>query len=228
MRIAGHRGLPKEYPDNTLEGIVAATAVCDYVELDVRRSADGVRVLSHDPDVQGVDVASHRWEELVGIDVGDGFGPTTLDAVLEAIGPFPLDIEVKNSPLESGFDPDGTFACDVATMARPADVVTCFFWPTMDAVQRSIPDIRTGLLVDRGGSLTGAAEHAAEHGHELLAPHWTLLLEDEAVSRSLVLEFEIATWTVDDPETAHKLADLGIDSIISNDPIGIKTALGLT
>lgn len=227
MRIAGHRGLPRQFPDNTLEGITAAMAVCDYVELDVRRSLDGVKVLSHDPTIEGVDVASTRWEDLQQITVGDGFHPTTLDAVLAAIGDFPLDIEIKNSPLEPGFDPEGRFACDVAAMARSHDVFTCFFWPTVDAAKAATPGLHTGLLIDQGGSITEAARYAAANDHGALAPHWSLLLEDEAVSRSLVLEFEIATWTVDDSEVAARLADLGIDSLISNDPVGIRNALGL-
>ena len=227
MRIAGHRGLPRQFPDNTLEGITAATAVCDYVELDVRESLDGVKVLSHDPTIEGVDIASTLWEDVQRITIGDGFHPTTLDAVLAAIGDFPLDIEIKNSPLEPGFDPEGRFACEVAAMARSNDVVTCFFWPTVDAVKKSIPSLHTGLLIDQGGSITEAARYAAANGHTALAPHWSLLLEDEAVSRSLVLEFEIATWTVDDIDVAAQLADLGIDSLISNDPVGIRNALGL-
>lgn len=227
MRIAGHRGLPRQFPDNTLEGITAAIPLCDYVELDVRRSLDGVKVLSHDPTIEGVDVASTAWVELKKITVGDGFHPTTFEAVLSAVGDFPLDIEIKNSPLEPGFDAEGAFACEVAAMARPIDAFTCFFWPTVDVVKASMPAVHTGLLIDQGGSITEAARHASSNGHAVLAPHWTLLLADEAVSRSLVLEFEIATWTVDDAEVAARLADLGIDSLISNDPVGIRNSLGL-
>lgn len=227
MKIAGHRGLPLEFPDNSLAGIAAATAVCDYIELDVRRSADGIKVLSHDPEIGGFEIAGTSWSDLSRLDLGDGHSPTTLEEVFEAVGSFPLDIEIKNSPLEPGFDPVGTFASEVAGLARPDDVVTCFFWPTMDVIRDVFPTTSTGLLIDRKGSLTEAARHAAEKGHGLLAPHWSLLLVDEAVSRSLVLEFEIATWTVDDREVARQLADLGIDSIISNDPVGIAEALGL-
>lgn len=227
MKIAGHRGLPLEFPDNSLAGIAAAAAVCDYIELDVRRSADGVKVLSHDPDIGGTDIASTTWSDLSQLDLGGGHHPATLEDVFDEIGSFPLDIEIKNSPFEPGFDPVGTFASEVAGLAKPDDVVTCFFWPTMDVIRDTHPSAHTGLLIDRGGSLTEAARHAAGKGHGLLAPHWSLLLVDEALSRSLVLEFEIATWTVDDRDVAHQLADLGIDSIISNDPIGIAEALGL-
>lgn len=225
MLIGGHRGLPTHFPDNSIEGIIAARESCDYVEIDVRRTSDGTMVLSHDPDIDGRVIADHQWHALADLELGQGLHPTTLESVMGAIGPFPLDIEVKNSPLEPGFDPSGEFAVEVAQLARRADVVTSFWWPTVDAVRRTHPQVRTGLLIDENGHMKEAARHAEAREHPVLAPHWTLLLADEALTRSLVLEFEIAAWTVDDVDVAEALRDLGIDSIITNDPVGIRAAL---
>src|SRR5437762_5353293 len=49
MLIVGHRTLPRQAPENSLEGIhVAAAAGCDAVEIDLRLSLDGKPFLMHD------------------------------------------------------------------------------------------------------------------------------------------------------------------------------------
>lgn len=48
--IQGHRGARALFPENTLEGFLAATALgVEAFELDVAMTADGVVVVSHDP-----------------------------------------------------------------------------------------------------------------------------------------------------------------------------------
>lgn len=48
--VIAHRTLPRDAPENSLEGIrLAAGSGADYVEVDVRRTRDGVPVLLHDP-----------------------------------------------------------------------------------------------------------------------------------------------------------------------------------
>lgn len=48
-QLVAHRGYPRRYPENTLEGIAAAIqAGACFVEFDVQVTADGVPVLLHD------------------------------------------------------------------------------------------------------------------------------------------------------------------------------------
>ena len=51
--LVAHRGYPHRYPENTMEGIVAAlqSGAC-FVEFDVQLSADGVPVVIHDQSLQ--------------------------------------------------------------------------------------------------------------------------------------------------------------------------------
>ncbi|MCP3666629.1 MAG: hypothetical protein GY696_29705 [Gammaproteobacteria bacterium] len=46
--IAAHRGLRSERPENTLAAFRAAVGRCDFLEVDVRLSRDGVPVIIHD------------------------------------------------------------------------------------------------------------------------------------------------------------------------------------
>lgn len=50
--LVAHRGWPSQYPENTLEGLLAAyMAGACYVEIDVQLSQDGCPVLLHDQDL---------------------------------------------------------------------------------------------------------------------------------------------------------------------------------
>ena len=222
-QIGSHRGLSSAYPDNTLEGIVAASLVADFIELDVRRTADGQMVLSHDPEFGDAVINDHTWEELRHIDLGSGYGPALFGQVLEALPDTPLDLEIKNFPYQPGFDPSGEFAVEVAGLARPFDVVTSFFWPTMDIVKAALPDLRTGLLVFQGGTVADTLAAALEGGHEVIAPHFGLLMDDlQMISQAHEAGLEVISWTVNDPDVARALMAARIDGLISDEPERMK------
>ncbi len=200
------------------------------VELDVRKSLDGQRVLAHDPHIGGLDVASTSWADLASVDLTDptgvgGYHPTRLDDVLKSLPELALDIEIKNQPGDPGFDPTFEFAVEVAGLARPMDVVTSFFWPTMDAVKQRYPDVATGLLIDGAGSIRDGLEHALGAGHQLLAPHWSLLVAESSLEFVLETGVALATWTLNDEATAISLSDAGVETIITDDPQRLSGAL---
>ena len=112
--VVGHRGWPRRFPDNTLTGFLAASAVADAIELDVRRSADGKLVLSHDPTVAGLVVSETPWSVLAELDLGDGHKPALLDEALAALPDTPVQLEVKNVPDQPGFEPDHRLALEAA------------------------------------------------------------------------------------------------------------------
>lgn len=225
--MGGHRGLRLEYPDNTIEGILAAREAADLVELDTRRSADGRIVLSHDPEIDGRVVCQTTWDELRTIDLGSGLHPALLDDLLDVVGEFPLDIEIKNDPAGTCFDASLEFPLEVATRARPQDMVTSFHWPTMHAIHRTYPNITTGLLVDPLDRLVDAASTAVEYGHRAIAPHWSLLGDspNQAVHSLLDRGLIVVVWTVDDDDLAVALAEAGVQVIITDDPKRIARKL---
>lgn len=202
---------------------MAASLVADFIELDVRRTADGEMILSHDPAFGEMVIDNHSWEQLRRIDLGSGCHPALFGQVLEALPDTPLDIEIKNFPDQPGFDPSGAFAVEVARLARPFDVVTCFFWPTMDVVKEALPDVRTGLLVFQGGTVQDVIAAALAGGHDLVAPHFGLLVEDrERISEAQAVGLEVISWTVNEPDVARALMEAGIDGLISDDPERMK------
>ena len=212
--VWGHRGWPSRYPDNTLAGIRAAAEVAAGVEVDIRRSADGQFVLSHDPEIGGRVVAETRWSHLASVDLA-GHRPALLTEITD-IGAR-LDLEVKNDPSEPGFDDTHRSAREVAERARASDIVTSFWWPSMDAIRTSHPDVSTGLLFSAPVDPLAAVRHAVDHGHHAIAPQ-NVLVDEVLMTFATAEGIEVVTWTVDDVAEATRLAGLGVSAIITNRP----------
>jgi glycerophosphoryl diester phosphodiesterase len=86
LDIQGHRGARALFPENTVEGFLAAAALgVEAFELDVAMTADGVVVASHDPALnpditrdasgawlgqRGPTIHTVTWSELCAFDVG--------------------------------------------------------------------------------------------------------------------------------------------------------------
>lgn len=212
--VWGHRGWPSRYPDNTEAGIRAAASVAAGVEIDVRATADGRLVLSHDPEIRGLVVCRASWDDLRRIDLG-GYPPALLEDVLDVA--VPLDLEIKNDPAEPDFDPDHRVGRDVADRARPGDLVSSFWWATVDAVHSTHPHVDTGLLLWGPIDPLAAIHHAVDVGHGTIVPAHDQV--DAALMEMTRREgLRVLTWTVDDVDEAVRLASLGVDAIISNRP----------
>ena len=226
MKVIGHRGWPARYPDNVLAGIAAALEVADMVEVDVRRSGDRRLILSHDPVLGGLTVSEVPWADLARVDLGDGFHPASLDQVLEDFPSSRFNFEVKNTPAEAGFERDHGIALETAVVARPGDLLSSFFWPTMDAVRSGFPDVATGLLVDADGDLDSAVDHARVRGHQAVIAHWELALRSgPACHRAAEAGLMTGVWTLNDPSRVPELASIGVTAIITDDPGEMRRAV---
>jgi glycerophosphoryl diester phosphodiesterase len=215
LKILGHRGNPAEFADNAMAGIESAAELCDGAEIDFRRCSTGELVLSHDPVVSGRVVSETSLDVLVG-----ELGLATADDLFAAGLDADLDLEVKNWPLDPGFEPDHRIGLDVASRARDRDIVTCFYWPTVDAVRALMPEVSTGLLFDESVEWAAALNHALRFGHRTLAPHHSLI-DIDLVRAAHEHEIAVAAWTVDDRRRVFELAEMAIDTIITNRPADV-------
>ena len=64
-KIFGHRGLPNIYRENSITSLNKAFEYCDYVETDVRITADNNIILFHDPDINGQFINQLSTEEIL-------------------------------------------------------------------------------------------------------------------------------------------------------------------
>src|SRR5580693_1649171 len=97
--VIAHRGASRDAPANTPAAFEAAIALgADAVELDVRRTADGVLVVHHNASRRGVPLTLLTYSALVRLSRHE---PPTFDAVLDlCAGRIALDVEIKEAGYE--------------------------------------------------------------------------------------------------------------------------------
>jgi glycerophosphoryl diester phosphodiesterase len=221
--ILGHRGASVERPENTLEAFTRAMELGgDGVELDVRRTADEALVVHHDANVATgpLIVASNEIDLPLYV--------PHLQAALEACGDGFVNIEIKNVPIDPDYDPEERVAAGVVKLVnklrmRDRVVVSSFGLAAIDAVRAADPSIPTGWLTVPAYDQLRALDTVVEHGHSAIHPHHTTVtpeLADAARAKGV----QVNTWTVDDAVEMKRLADLGVNAIITNDvALAVKT-----
>lgn len=217
--IIAHRGASLQAQENTIEAFrLAGELGADAVELDVRRTADGILIVHHDDTVPGLDrpiMAMTRAE----LSDSAPWIADLADALTACSGMW-VDVEIKNDPRDADWDPNDGATSAIIADHGDADIVVTSFNPQSVAVA-SRAGLRTGLLIGRGIDPAEAALPAAEAGHQLLLPHYSTLAGDHGehiVAAGARAGIEIAVWTVDDPGEMARLAGLGVGGIATNAP----------
>jgi glycerophosphoryl diester phosphodiesterase len=218
--VLGHRGASAAAPENTVAAFTLARDLgADGVELDVRRSADGVLVVHHDAEVRDVGlIASMSFAALREV------RPqlATLEEALAACRGLVVNAEVKCLPWEPDADVDGSVMLATIDAVRAHDgmvIVSSFDIAAVDRARTAAPELATAWLT-HGQAVGAAAEIAVAHGHPWLNADGVAALEAGADGIALAHRAGVlvGTWTVDDPTAARGLADAGVDIIITNVP----------
>lgn len=225
--IVGHRGAPRLAPENTPASFVAAAAAgADWVELDVRRAADGTLVVAHDPDTaDGVPIVALRADVLRAA----GVVPfeEVLDRLPEWLG---VDVEVKNSPAEPDYDEADRAAAALAVLleaeARPL-LLSSFNPSTVRVLRAALPGVPAGLVHGPTTPVRFAAALAVDLDAAVVCAHRAAPGLDRAGVAGLHESgLELMVWTVDDADEARALAAAGVDALCTNDPGGLAGVLG--
>ena len=227
--VLGHRGASAVAPENTIAAFARARELgADGVELDVRRSADGVLTLNHDPDVKGAGAVAQMTLAEIRAARPD---VATLDEALDELRGLVINVEVKCLRWEPDADTDGSVmrATMDAVAAAAADstiIVSSFDLPAVDLAHEYAPQVTTAWLT-HGQEVSKVARIAADHGHAWLNPDVTSALAGgrDAIDAAHASGLRVSVWTVDDPDHARALAAAGVDCIISNVPDVVIAAL---
>ncbi len=228
--MLGHRGCVHPGPENTVAAVRAAMgAGADGVEVDVRRSADGVLMCSHDPVVHGLTVIATTAADLAGRAV------PTVSQVLTASAPgATVVLEVKNVPGQPDFDAPVEATAhalvgqlgSLAPQERSGVVVSSFDWFALDVVRDSGLGVPVAFLTLPLVAVKAGVAYAGEHGYaQLHASVQVILADQDSVRRAHDAGLELVAWTVADPADALRLRDHGVDAVICNDPAGVIAAL---
>lgn len=218
--VIGHRGASAAFPENTLAAFRgAADAGADWVELDVRRTADGALVVHHDPVADGAVIVGTARADL----------PERIPTLAAALAlcvavDLGVNVEIKSDPDEPDFDPDYAVVDAVLALLAGDDVprgsrllVTSFDPACVGRVRALAPDIPTGQLAFDLSDRDGILERAAAAGHVSVNP-WDPFVDAALVEAAHGLGLAVYPWTVDAPERMAELLALGVDGIITNVP----------
>ncbi len=215
--VIAHRGSSKAEPENTLAAFRRAREDgADLVELDVRLTVDGALAVVHDPLLGDGRVVA----ETDSFDLPDHI--PLLDAALEVCAGLVVNVEIKSSPREPGFDPTRR-AADVLVEVLAARggvdrvIVSSFDLEVIDRVRALAPDLETAYLVSFIANHAKLVDQLVARRHQGVHP-WHLLVNRRLVARCHAAGLAVRPWTVDDPDRIAKLATLGVDAICTNVP----------
>lgn len=215
--VIAHRGASQARRENTVEAFREAGRMgADMVELDVRRTADGALAIHHDATLNdGRELKDVTFAEL------PEWVPD-LAGALDACAGMDVNIEIKNWPADVDFDPDdavATAVVDLVVARGCADrvLVSSFNLMTIDRVRARDAGVPTAWLT--GGAIDPAVaiETAVAGGHVALHPH-VRTVTPEGVAAAHEAGLAVNAWTVDDPDTMVRLAEWGVDGIVTNVP----------
>jgi len=219
----GHKGADAIVQGNTLESFEAAVEEgVDMIEFDVLRDRDGRLVIAHDYP----DAASRRPLDL--LDALDAFCEPPLDEVQ-----FDCDLKLP------GREPELAGALAGHGLLERAMVSTMEV-ESIVKLRRLEPDLRlgwtvpktrrdwtrsrwagpavvTGLMAMRRRMPKTIAARAPELGVNAV---WAYrrLITPKLVKAAHDAGIELVAWTVDEPKLITRLAEMGVDGIVSNDP----------
>lgn len=218
--VIAHRGLPREHPENSLPGFLAALALgVDGIELDVQLTSDGVPVVHHDPELgrpavagaplAGRAIGSLTLSELRRHELTPSVGVPTLEEVLDAVaGGATVYVEVKASGA----------AASVAALLRGKEG-----WTSVHGFDHRIPRrVKAELSAVPVGILSSS------YPIDCLAPLrlagardlWQqgTMIDAELVDGVHTAGGRVVAWTVNDPTRMTALARLGVDAICTDVP----------
>ncbi len=217
MRIFASQGLHDRERPNTVAAFRAAAELgVDGIELDVRRTRDGVLVVHHNPIARGTAIHNAAYREL------PSYIPT-LEDVFDAVPELLINVEIKNYQHESEvtYDDTGTFArtlcaaIGAATRSRRV-TVSCFDLATCDVVRTHSDDINVGWLlwdVDFETSISTAVSH----GFHAVHPR-TDAVTPRAVALAHRAGLSIAAWTATRRADVAALLEWEVDDLITDEP----------
>lgn len=229
--VIAHRGFSGRFPENTLRSFREALKLpVDAIELDVRRTKDGVLVVIHDETIDRTTNGKGRvcdltWDEIRRLDAGSWKGSDfageripKLDEALRLInGQVVVFLEIK--------EPDT--APQVVDVLRQLDAfswvkIGSFHPQAISSVRGLAPEIPCSLI---GSAKVGATEETfAQFVKEALRSGANSVtvnyagLTPERIRYCHQRCIFVGTWTVNDAETAKRMVKMGVDAVASDHP----------
>jgi glycerophosphoryl diester phosphodiesterase len=230
-----HRGASAHAPENTLAAFeLAYQQGAPAIELDVSLTSDRQVIVIHDNSLDRTTNGHGRIKDqplaaLRDLDAGAWFGPQfkgekipTLEQVFEAVGKkLFINVELKNYSTPSDGLTDEVVKLVLKHNLADRILFSSFLPTNLTRAAKLLPQTPRGQLME--GSQKGWWQRLAANFMSLQAenPHHKDVTAG-MVKLAHARHRRILTWTVDDPAEMRRLRALGVDAIITDDPLLAK------
>lgn len=208
-----------------------------YLETDVQATRDGVLLLFHDDRLDDATtgrgaIGDHRWEELDTVRYRNDEGAADqglvrLEDLLRRWPDLRLNLDAKTAP---------TVAPMLHLVERERALervcLASFDRARIHQLRRQGGDAACTILTRREVALLRATSllpvRPVVGGDAAQVPpgwHRIPLVDRRFVAAAHDLGVDVHVWTIDEPAEMHRLLDLGVDGLITNDPATLRRVL---
>ncbi|MDX2529583.1 glycerophosphodiester phosphodiesterase [Streptomyces europaeiscabiei] len=250
--VVAHRGASAYAPENTLAAVDKADEMgFEWVENDVQRTRDGRLVVLHDatltrttnveelyPERAPWNVADFTAAEIARLDAGSWFGDDYAGARVPTLEQYmrrvsrnhqKLVLEIKNPQLYPGIEQETLKVLGNEGWLGPARiedlVIQSFGADTVRRVHELRPAVKTAVL---GTPDIADLPEYATFSDQINSSYTTISASYVATIHALEgphgKPLEMLTWTVNDAANARRVADYGVNGIITNKPDVVREA----
>lgn len=240
-KVIGHRGAAAYAPENTLESIhTAADMGVEWVELDVKLTADDVPILFHDDTLDRTTngsglVAETEYEQIKQLEAGSWYGDSftgikipTLEEAIDVLIERNLGLNLEIKPCPGREKETAEIALDLLSQYwddHTRLLISSFQHVSLEVARDMAADWARGLLL--------TAEKDSEGNDEGIPTNWrdladyldvktvnlgTKITTREVVEEIIDLDLHPLVYTVNDPLEGRKYQSWGVDSLFSDEP----------
>lgn len=248
--IIGHRGASYDAPENTVASVnLAWKQNADAAEIDIYLTKDNRIIALHDKTTKkttGEDwkPAERTLAELATLDAGSWKSPEyagepipTLEDILDTIPPCKrLVIEIKSGP---EILPFLQTVLESSPKSPNQITIIAFNWENITGAKRRMPEIpcfwlygttphkdkETGAISDRPEELMARCKAAGLDGLDI---KYDSEITPEFMEQMKAAGLELIVWTVNDPDVARSMVELGVAGITTDRPAWLREQLQCT
>lgn len=229
--VMAHRGASKDAPENTIPAFEKAVEMkADFIELDVQETSDGAVVVTHDVNAKRVTgynefVWNMTLDEIKQLDAAHYFGGyenveiPTLSEVFDAVGgKIKFNIELKYNRHTQNL---AKSVADIITQYGLENdcVITSSKKEALKHMKEVMPDIPCGYILSVSIGKYYDLDYADFFSLDLN------YVTKKSLSNCHKVGKPVNAWTVNDTDSMEKMIALGVDSIITDEPLKARTVI---
>lgn len=230
--ITAHRGSSNAAPENTLEALEQAILdLADFAEIDVQETRDGVVILMHDASLRrttGVraQVGELTYAQTRKLDAGGWFSkefagvhvPTLEEALLLCKGKINLNIELKaakSSVANESLIQKVLQLIDLYDMQDQC-MISCTDPVMLARVKEKNSNLKTGYILSFAYGMFYQVDYIDFFSMK------SSFVNESTVKTLHSLGKEVHAWTVNSRMEMERMKQLGVDNIITDNPVLVR------